>query len=84
MVDPQIELPPTNSHVQVQLLNGGSMVAEYHKLHKDEPAEKFRMYNWAFFIQHPGDGRNVIWDLGMSSVPVPLLLKLFAVRELLC
>ncbi|KAJ5701132.1 hypothetical protein N7488_008680 [Penicillium malachiteum] len=43
------------------------MVAEYHKLHKGEPAKEFRMYNWAFFIQHPENGRKVIWDLGMSS-----------------
>ncbi|KAF9883128.1 hypothetical protein FE257_004077 [Aspergillus nanangensis] len=36
MPDSQIELPPTSSHVDVQLLNGGSMMAEYHKLHKDD------------------------------------------------
>jgi hypothetical protein len=70
MTDSQIELPVTDGHVHVQLLNGGSMVAEYHKLHKGEPAENFRMYNWAFFIYHAGYGRKIIWDLGMSSVRV--------------
>lgn len=70
MTDSQTELPVTDGHVHVQLLNGGSMMAEYHKLHQGDPAEKFRMYNWAFFIHHVEYGRKIIWDLGMSSVRV--------------
>ncbi|KAJ5556352.1 hypothetical protein N7494_000267 [Penicillium frequentans] len=71
MTDSLTELPATDGHVHVQLLNGGSMLAEYHKLHKGDPAEKFRMYNWAFFIRHAEYGRKIIWDLGMSSLKIP-------------
>ncbi|RDW72699.1 MBL fold metallo-hydrolase [Aspergillus mulundensis] len=62
-------LPATDGFVHLHLLNGGSMTAEYHKLHAGEPAEEFRLYNWAFLIQHPTLKRNVVWDLGMSSNP---------------
>lgn len=68
MSDSQNQLPVTDAYVQVRLLNGGSMIAEYHKLHKGEPAEEFRLYNWAFFICHAKYKRHIIWDLGMSSV----------------
>ncbi|KAJ5384539.1 hypothetical protein N7517_002450 [Penicillium concentricum] len=65
----QIRLPITDAYVHVQLLNGGSMTAEYHKLHAGEPAKKFRLYNWAFYIYHPTSRRHIIWDLGLSSIP---------------
>ncbi|KAL5050962.1 hypothetical protein BDW71DRAFT_80903 [Aspergillus fruticulosus] len=65
--DEEIKLPATNAYVRLHLLNGGSMTAEYHKLHAGDAAEEFRLYNWAFFIQHPTQGRNVVWDMGMSS-----------------
>ncbi|KAL3485033.1 hypothetical protein BJX62DRAFT_247908 [Aspergillus germanicus] len=49
-------LPTPSSTVQVHLLNGGSMTAEYHKLHAGEPpAKEFRMYNWCFLIHHNSD-----------------------------
>ncbi|KAL3485854.1 beta-lactamase-like protein [Aspergillus germanicus] len=62
-----MELPTTEAHVQVLLLNGGSMTAEYHKLHAGERATEFRMYNWSFLIRHEKQHRDVLWDLGMSS-----------------
>lgn len=61
-------LPPTVAYVNVQLLNGGSMTAEYRKLHAGEPAQKFRMYNWSFLVHHAMQDRWLLWDLGMSSV----------------
>ncbi|KAF9883936.1 hypothetical protein FE257_002618 [Aspergillus nanangensis] len=60
-------LPVTDAYVHLDLLNGGSMTAEYDKLHAGEPPERFRMYNWAFYIHHPQSGRRLLWDLGMSS-----------------
>ncbi|PYI24874.1 Metallo-hydrolase/oxidoreductase [Aspergillus indologenus CBS 114.80] len=68
MTDFGRELPETDAFVDVKLLNGGSMTAHYHKLHAGDPAEEFRMYNWAFYIYHPGQQRHIIWDLGFSSV----------------
>ncbi|CBF78286.1 hypothetical protein AN8635.2 [Aspergillus nidulans FGSC A4] len=62
-----VGLPATEAYVRLHLLNGGSMTAEYHKLHAGDAAEEFRLYNWAFFVQHTAQGRNVIWDVGMSS-----------------
>ncbi|OJJ55817.1 hypothetical protein ASPSYDRAFT_48061 [Aspergillus sydowii CBS 593.65] len=62
-------LPPTVAYVNVQLLNGGSMTAEYRKLHAGEPAQKFRMYNWSFLVHHAMQDRWLLWDLGMSSNP---------------
>ncbi|KAJ5932832.1 hypothetical protein N7516_007321 [Penicillium verrucosum] len=64
-----IELPTTKAHVELLLLNGGSMTAEYHRLHAGQPATKFRMYNWSFLIRHKSQDRELLWDLGMSSNP---------------
>ncbi|KAL4785955.1 beta-lactamase-like protein [Aspergillus varians] len=69
MPDPEMRLPRTDAYVQLHLLNGGSMTAEYHKVHAGDPVEEFRLYNWAFFIHHPEQRRHVVWDLGMSSAP---------------
>ncbi|PYH38770.1 uncharacterized protein BO87DRAFT_443205 [Aspergillus neoniger CBS 115656] len=67
MSDFDRELPETAAFVDAKLLNGGSMTAHYHKLHAGEPVVEFRMYNWAFYIHHPGQQRHIIWDLGFSS-----------------
>ncbi|KAL2839399.1 beta-lactamase-like protein [Aspergillus pseudoustus] len=69
MSDHNIQLPTTEAYVGLQLLNGGSMTAEYHKLHAGESAKEFRMYNWSFLIRHERTNRWVLWDLGMSSNP---------------
>ncbi|RAQ47384.1 hypothetical protein AFGD_008876 [Aspergillus flavus] len=70
MPDPKIQLPVTDAYVHVQLLNGGSMTARSHLIHAgEEPTTEFRLYNWAFFIHHAKQGRRMLWDLGMSSVP---------------
>lgn len=68
MSDSKVNLPVTDAFVHVQLLNGGSMTAECHKIHADEQADKFRLYNWAFYIYHPLFQRRIIWDLGLTSV----------------
>lgn len=65
-----LQLPPTNSFVQVDLLNAGSMEAEYHKLHAGAGQIRFRMYNWAFFVRHEKTGRHLLWDLGMAPVSI--------------
>ncbi|KAL3478473.1 beta-lactamase-like protein [Aspergillus californicus] len=69
MSDSTIKLPATDAYVHLHLLNGGSMTAEYHKLHAGDPADEFRLYNWAFFIHHEKHGRRIVWDLGLSSTP---------------
>lgn len=62
----------TNASVKLQLLNGGSFTANYTVLHAGVPEQPFRMYNWAFYIFHPETGRHILWDLGLTSVMVPL------------
>lgn len=61
-------LPSTNAFVNLTLLNGGSMLGHKHLLHAGDSATEFRLYNWAFLIQHPGSNRRILWDVGMTSV----------------
>lgn len=41
-------------------------MAETAKLHAGVKDERFRMYNWAFYISH--NDRHILWDLGMTDV----------------
>lgn len=63
-----LPLPVTDGSVKLQLLDGGSFIANYTVLHAGVDDEAFRMYNWAFHIFHPETGRHVLWDLGLTSV----------------
>ncbi|KAL2797357.1 hypothetical protein BJX66DRAFT_334977 [Aspergillus keveii] len=56
-------LPTPTTTVKLYLLNGGSMTAEYHKLHAGEPpAKEFRMYNRCFLIHHAAQKRHAHFD----------------------
>lgn len=68
MASKDINLPTIDAYVDLCLLDGGSMIGETHYLHAGEPPKPFRLYNWAFLIQHPKHRRQVLWDLGMSPV----------------
>ncbi|KAH7345883.1 beta-lactamase-like protein [Pyrenochaeta sp. MPI-SDFR-AT-0127] len=57
-------LPSTDGFVDVNLLDGGSFIADLSRLHAGENG-KFRMYNWAFHISH--QGRHILWDLGLDE-----------------
>ncbi|GAB7349176.1 hypothetical protein MBLNU459_g8111t1 [Dothideomycetes sp. NU459] len=59
--------PETKSYVELQLLNGGSFTAERHKINAGAKADKFRLYNWCFYIQNRAKGKHVLWDLGMTA-----------------
>lgn len=63
-----LSLPVTDGSVKLQLLDGGSFIANYAVLHAGVDDEAFRMYNWAFHIFHPRMDRHVLWDLGLTSV----------------
>ncbi|KAJ5096718.1 hypothetical protein N7456_007439 [Penicillium angulare] len=60
-------LPSTDAFVDLTLLNGGSMMGSKHLLHAEDAPNDFRLYNWAFLIQHPASNRRVLWDVGMTS-----------------
>lgn len=62
------QMPSTDAHVRVRLLNGGSMIASAHMLHVGEGPTPFHMYNWAFLVHHEATNQRLIWDLGMTSV----------------
>ncbi|KAK5404519.1 hypothetical protein LTR06_009666 [Exophiala xenobiotica] len=36
-------------------------------MHANVPEEPHRMYNWSFHIHHPGLGKHVLWDIGISK-----------------
>lgn len=57
------------------------MTAEYHRLHAGQPATKFRMYNWSFLIRHKSQDRELLWDLGMSSVCLSIVNMLNAANN---
>ncbi|KAF2099881.1 Metallo-hydrolase/oxidoreductase [Rhizodiscina lignyota] len=60
-------LPVANASVRVHLLDGGSFgKADIAKLHNGRHGE-IRLYDWCFLIQHRNSGRNILWDLGISS-----------------
>lgn len=63
-----IPLPDTKSHVNLEALDGGSFTGDYTFLHADVKSQPFRMYNFAFHVTHPGTGRHIMWDLGLTSV----------------
>lgn len=63
---PCAPLPETDAYVHLSLLDGGSFVGEIGKVHAGVTNGKFRMYNWAFYIEHRG--RHMIWDLGLEEV----------------
>lgn len=72
-----LPLPETNGSVELQLLDGGSFIANYTFLHAGAKDESFRMYNWAFHILHRATNRHILWDLGLTSV-IPTLKSEYA------
>ncbi|KAF2707701.1 Metallo-hydrolase/oxidoreductase [Pleomassaria siparia CBS 279.74] len=58
-------LPETDAYVQLSLLDGGSFVGDIGRVHAGVAKNKFRMYNWAFYIFHRG--RHILWDLGLDG-----------------
>ncbi|KAF2467468.1 Metallo-hydrolase/oxidoreductase [Lindgomyces ingoldianus] len=62
---PCAPLPETNAHIELSLLDGGSFIGEFSKLHAGVTNGIFRMYNWAFYISHKG--RHILWDLGLDE-----------------
>ena len=63
---PCAPLPDSDAYVQLSLLDGGSFMGEIGKVHAGVSNEKYRMYNWAFYITH--QGRHILWDLGLDEV----------------
>jgi len=58
-------LPHTCAHVKLSLLDGGSFIGDLDKVHAGASG-KYRMYNWAFYIEK--QGRHMLWDLGLDEV----------------
>lgn len=59
------ELPHTDAYVELSLLDGGSFIGDLSRVHAGASG-KYRMYNWAFHVQH--EGRHLLWDLGLDEV----------------
>jgi hypothetical protein len=59
-------LPETDAYIHLSLLDGGSFLGDYSRIHAGVSDEKFRMYNWAFYIRH--QDRHILWDLGLDGV----------------
>ncbi|EAT87915.1 hypothetical protein HBI56_092930 [Parastagonospora nodorum] len=61
---PSSSLPHTRAHVKLSLLDGGSFIGDLDKVHAGASG-KYRMYNWAFYIEK--QGRHMLWDLGLDE-----------------
>jgi len=59
-------LPEPETCVQLSLLDGGSFIGDFSRVHQGVGEIRYRMYNWAFYIFH--NGRHVLWDLGLTTV----------------
>ncbi|KAH7061620.1 beta-lactamase-like protein [Paraphoma chrysanthemicola] len=57
-------LPHTDAYVELSLLDGGSFIGDWSKVHAGASGT-YRMYDWAFYISH-GD-RHLLWDLGLDE-----------------
>lgn len=68
MPNMKVDLPHTDAFVKLTLLDGGSFLGDLSRMHAGESGT-FRMYNWAFYISHPG--RHILWDLGLDEVRKP-------------
>ena len=69
MINLNMELKKDAPTVQLTLLDGGSFTtAEMSKLHAGADSSPVRLYDWCFYLYHPGTGRHVLWDVGISSV----------------
>ncbi|KAK6376291.1 hypothetical protein LTS17_006886 [Exophiala oligosperma] len=61
-------LPATDAHVDLRLLNGGSMVANAKTIHHEIDRDQiFRLYDWCFYIYQPDLNRHVLWDVGTEE-----------------
>jgi hypothetical protein len=61
--------------VELHLLDGGSWTPLDSLFHSGAEAKPYRMYDWAFYIQHPSLNRHLIWDVGMTSVSLISYLR---------
>ncbi|KAH8732618.1 beta-lactamase-like protein [Phaeosphaeriaceae sp. PMI808] len=57
-------LPQTDANVELSLLDGGSFIGDFSKVHTGAIG-RYRMYNWAFHITH--GKRHILWDLGLDE-----------------
>jgi hypothetical protein len=75
MVNPP--MPLSSDHVELHLLDGGSWTPLDSFFHAGAETKPYRMYDWAFYIHHPKLDRNLIWDVGMTSVSVISFLCMY-------
>jgi hypothetical protein len=62
------EFPSTEAYVDVSILDGGGMIGGSKIMHEEEPPRDVEMSCWVFYIHHPGSGKKVMWDVGISAV----------------
>jgi hypothetical protein len=58
----------SQGYVSVSILDGGSWRGNKAIMHANVLEEPHRMYDWSFYIHHPGLGKHVLWDIGISKV----------------
>lgn len=61
-------LPPTNYHVDLQVLDGGSFTANECRVLAGASDHEFCVPDWAFLIKDCDSGRQLLWDYGLSGV----------------
>lgn len=64
-----LDLPKTDSYVEVAILDGGGMIGSSKIMHAEWPDDRdVPMSCWVFYIHHPKSGKKVVWDVGISAV----------------
>jgi hypothetical protein len=64
-----LDLPKTDSYVDVAILDGGGMIGSSKIMHAEWPDDRdVHMSCWVFYIHHPKSGKKVVWDAGISAV----------------
>jgi hypothetical protein len=63
-----LELPKTESYVDVSILDGGGMIGASAIMHAEGEPRDIAMSCWVFYIHHPKSGKKVLWDVGISAV----------------
>lgn len=77
-----LDLPKTDSYVEVAILDGGGMIGSSKIMHAEWPDDRdVPMSCWVFYIHHPKSGKKVVWDVGISAVFAPSFVSVINMKD---
>jgi hypothetical protein len=63
-----LNLPATDGHVDVTILDGGGLIGTTRVMHEGDAEKDVRMCCWVFYIHHRKSNKKIFWDVGVSAV----------------